>query len=88
MIIPLWLRDFITFQGYSKEPVHLEQDNMSCITLLQKGESTAVATKYIDVKRFWISDYIMRGEVIVKLWCDTPLTAYHPGSQTQVHGVL
>ena len=66
MNIPLCLRDFITFQGYSKEPVHLEQDNMSCITLLQKGESTATATKYIDVKRFWISDYMMRGEVIVK----------------------
>lgn len=39
---------------------------MSCITLLQKGESTADATKYIDVKRFWISDYIKRGEVVVQ----------------------
>ena len=66
MNIPLWLRDFVTYQGYDKEPVRLEQDNMSCITLLQKGESTAAATKYIDVKRFWISDYIKRGEVTVQ----------------------
>ena len=66
MNIPLWLRDFITYQGCNKEPVRLEQDNMSCITLLQKGESTAAATKYIDVKRFWISDYIKRGEVTVQ----------------------
>ena len=58
--IPLWLRDFVTYQGYEKTPVRLEQDNMSCIALLQKGESTAAATKYIDVKRFWISDYIKR----------------------------
>ena len=66
MNIPLWLRDFISYQGYKKMPVRLEQDNMSCITLLQKGESTAAATKYIDVKRFWISDYIKRGEVVVQ----------------------
>ena len=66
MNIPLWLRDFITYQGYEEGPVLLEQDNMSCIALLQKGESTAAATKYIDVKRFWISDYIKRGEVAVK----------------------
>lgn len=54
------------YQGYSKSPVRLEQDNMSCIALLQKGESTAAATKYIEVKRFWISDYIKRGEVEVQ----------------------
>lgn len=65
MNIPLWLRDFIEYQGYPRAPVSLEQDNMSCITLLQKGESTATATKYIDVKLFWVSDYIKRGEVRV-----------------------
>ena len=27
---------------------------------------TAQSTKYIDVKMFWISDYIKRGEVIVQ----------------------
>ena len=66
MNLPLWLRDFITYQGYDRAPVILEQDNMSCITMLQKGESTAPATKYIDVRMFWVSDYIKRGEVTVK----------------------
>ena len=66
MNIPLWLRDFATYQGYEKAPVRLEQDNMSWIALLQKGESTAAATKYIDVKKFWIGDYIERDEVVVK----------------------
>jgi Reverse transcriptase (RNA-dependent DNA polymerase) len=66
MNLPLWLRDFITYQGYVRAPVILEQDNMSCITMLQKGESTAQATKYIDVRMFWVSDYIKRGEVTVQ----------------------
>ena len=66
MNIPLWLRDFVTNQGYEKGPVLFEQDNMSCIALLQKGESTAAATKYFDVEKFWISDNIKRGEVVVK----------------------
>ena len=72
MTIPLWLRDF---QGYKKTPVRLEQDNMSCIALLQKGESTAAASKYIDVKRFWISDYIKRGEVVVEYVPTLEMTA-------------
>ena len=75
MNIPLWLRDFITYQGYEKTPVRLEQDNMSCIALLQKGESTAAATKCIDVKRFWISDYIKRGEVVVEYVPTLEMTA-------------
>ena len=66
MNLPLWLRDFITYQGYDRAPVILEQDNMSCITMLQKGESTAQATKYIDMRMFWVSDYIKRGEVTVQ----------------------
>ena len=73
--IPLWLSDFVTYQGYEKTPVRLEQDNMSCIALLQKGESTAAATKYIDLKRFWISDYIKRGEVVVEYVPTLEMTA-------------
>ena len=75
MNAPLWLRDFISYQGYDKQPVKLEQDNQSCITLLQKGESSATATKYIDVKMFWISDYIRRGEVTVQFVPTGEMTA-------------
>ena len=63
--LPLWLRDFRTYQNYERAPVRREQDNKSCITLLQKGESIAQSTKYIGLKMFWISDDIKRGEVIV-----------------------
>ena len=63
MEIPLWLRDFIEYQGYPRAPLRLQQDNMFCSTLLQKGESTATATKYIDLKLFWVSNHIKWGEM-------------------------
>ena len=62
------------YQGYDKLQVLLEQDNKSCITLLQKGESSAT-TGYIDVKMFWISDYIRRGEVNVQFVPTGEMTA-------------
>jgi hypothetical protein len=63
MNIPLWLADFISHQGYKKLSVRLEQDNQSCITLLTKGRSTAETTRFIEIRKFWISDYIRIGAV-------------------------
>ena len=63
MNIPLWLADFIRLQGYDPQPVRLEQDNQSCITLLTKGRSTAETTRFIEIRKFWISDYIKNGAV-------------------------
>ena len=63
MNVPLWLADFIRYQGHGKHPVRLEQDNQSCITLLTKGRSTAETTRFIEIRKFWISDYIRIGAV-------------------------
>lgn len=63
MNIPLWLADFIRLQGYDPQPVRLEQINKSCITLLTKGRSTAETTRFIEIRKFWISDYIKNGAV-------------------------
>ena len=63
MNIPLWLAGFIAYQRHGKIPVRLEQDNQSCITLLTKGRSTAETTRFIEVRKFWISDYIRIGAV-------------------------
>jgi hypothetical protein len=65
MNIPLWLADFIVHQGYKKQPVRLEQDDQSCIALLNKGRSTTETTRFIEVRMFWISDYIRIGAVDV-----------------------
>ena len=63
MNIPLWLVDFLFHQGYKKFPIRLEQDNQSCITLLTKGRSTAETTRFIEIRKFWVSDYIRTGAV-------------------------
>jgi hypothetical protein len=63
MNIPLWLADFLQHQGYGRQAVRLEQDNQSCMTLLTKGRSTAETTRFIEIRKFWISDYIRIGAV-------------------------
>ena len=63
MNVPLWLADFLSYQGHGKEQVRLEQDNQSCIALLNKGRSTAETTRFIEVRKFWISDYIRTGAI-------------------------
>ena len=63
MNISLWLAGFIAYQGHGELPVRLEQDNQSCIALLTKGRSTAETTRFIEVLKFWISDYIRNGAV-------------------------
>jgi hypothetical protein len=65
MNIPLWLAGLVSYQGYKKQSVRLEQDNQSCIALLNKGCSTAETTRFIEIRMFWISDYIQNGAVEV-----------------------
>ena len=58
MNISLWLAGFLAYHGYGYISVRLEQDNQSCVTLLTKSRSTAEITQFIEIRRFWISDYI------------------------------
>jgi hypothetical protein len=59
----LHLADFIVHQGNPSRPIRLEQDNMSCMTLLTKGRATAETTRFIEIRKFWISAYIQNGTV-------------------------
>ena len=65
MNVPLWLADFIAHQSHKAQPVQLEQDDQSCITLLTKGRSTADTTRFIAIRKFLISDYIRNGAINV-----------------------
>jgi hypothetical protein len=62
----LWARLFLTEQGYNIPPVDVRQDNMSTIALSIKGKSTSDRTRHINIRYFWITDLITRGEVTVK----------------------
>ena len=77
MNIPLWLAGFIAYQGHGKHPVRPEQDDQSCITLLTKGRSTAETHRFIEVRQFWISDYIRIGTVNIVYVLTEDMTSDH-----------
>jgi hypothetical protein len=60
---PLWLADWLEYQGYERLPILIEQDNISCMTLMEKGHAKAENTRFIEVRYFWIYDYIKRGKI-------------------------
>jgi hypothetical protein len=59
----IWARNFLAAQGIPQQPILLQQDNISAITLTEKGKSTSDRTKHISVRYFWIKDLAQRNEV-------------------------
>jgi hypothetical protein len=60
-----WTRNFLIEQGYRMSPATMFQDNMSTIQLLKNGKSNAERTRHIDLRYFYITDRIKRGELQV-----------------------
>ena len=48
---------FLDAQGYESLPIILHQDNMSLMTLAEKGRSTSERTHCIQIRYFWIHDH-------------------------------
>jgi hypothetical protein len=67
----LWTRYFLKAQGYSVHDNVIFQDNKSSILLERNGKmSSSRRTKHINVRYFFITDRISKGEVRVE-WCPT-----------------
>jgi len=66
----LWAANFLTLQGYPRQPVRIYQDNMSTIKLIEKGRSTSELTRHIDLGFFWLHDLLGR-ELITIEYCPT-----------------
>ncbi len=67
----LWTRQFLKEQGYSVKDNVIFQDNKSTMLLERNGKSSSSKrTKHINVRYFFITDRISRGEVRVE-WCPT-----------------
>jgi hypothetical protein len=58
-------RHFLQAQGYDTGPTQLWQDNMSTISMIKNGKPTADATRHIDIRYFWITDRVSRGDLKV-----------------------
>ena len=67
----LWTRYFLKEQGYNVFDNIIFQDNRSSILLERNGKlSSGKRTKHINVRYFFITDRISKGEVRVE-WCST-----------------
>jgi hypothetical protein len=67
----LWTRYFLKAQGYAVSDNIIFQDNRSSMLLEQNGKtSSSKRTKHINVRYFFITDRISKGEVRIE-WCPT-----------------
>ena len=67
----LWTRYFLKAQGYKVNDNVIFQDNKSTMLLERNGKaSSSKRTKHINVRYFFITNRIARGEVRVE-WCPT-----------------
>ena len=67
----LWSRYFLKAQGYKVSDNVVFQDNKSTMLLERNGKaSSSKRTKHINVRDFFVTDRISKGEVRVE-WCPT-----------------
>lgn len=64
----IWTRNFLLGQGLntSQQPANIFEDNMSTISLIEKGRSHNPATKHINIRYFFLKDRIDNNEVKIK----------------------
>ena len=62
----LWCNLFLEQQGYKLPALKQLQDNQSTICLGNKGSATAARTRHINIRYFWITDYVERGEMCLE----------------------
>jgi hypothetical protein len=62
----LFLRNFLTLQGYCMPAVTVYQDNLSCMALLARGRAGGERTRHIAIRYFWVKDRVDRGEATIE----------------------
>lgn len=62
----IWIRDFLIGQGYDVGPAVVYQDNMSTIKMVENGRGTAERSRHINIKFFFVSDRVEKGEIEIK----------------------
>ena len=62
----LYLRNFIIGQGHLCGQIIVYQDNMSCMSPIERGRSAAERTRYIAIKYFWLKERMDQGEARVR----------------------
>ena len=68
----IFMRNFLIAQGYDEHPAVIMQDNEAAIKLAENGFSSAMRTRHINIRYFFVKDRIAKGEIEVK-YCPTKL---------------
>lgn len=62
----IWWREFLMAQGYDIGKLEIEQDNTSCMKLVETGKTFNPMSRHINIRYFFIKDRIERGEIKLK----------------------
>ena len=68
----IFLRNFLIAQGYDERPAVVMQDNEAAIKLANNGFSSAMRTRHINIRYFFVKDRIAKGEIAIE-YCPTKL---------------
>jgi len=56
----------ILAQGYEAKPIILYQDNEAAQLLLTRGYVPTERSRHIDIKYFWTTEQVEKGQIIIK----------------------
>ena len=59
----IWFKRFIEAQGHPPTPAHIWEDNQSTISLAKTGRSCSERSRHIEIRFFWIHDFLASGQV-------------------------
>jgi hypothetical protein len=66
----LWAKHWLESQGHKREAVQIFQDNTSILSILKKGPSADLRTRYLNIRYFFMGDLIKRNEAAIQ-YCHT-----------------
>ena len=62
----IWFKHFLEAQGHLAMPAHIWEDNMSTICLAKTGRSCSERSRHIEIRFFWIHDFLTSGQVTLE----------------------
>jgi hypothetical protein len=62
---PIWVREFLTNQGYEVGPAIIEQDNQGTMIAIKRGSPPSDRSRHINIRFFWLADRIKSNEIQV-----------------------
>lgn len=66
----LWAKHWLESQGHEQGAVKIFQDNTSVLSILKKGPSADLRTRYLSIRYFFMGDIIKRNEAAIE-YCPT-----------------